>query len=116
DLLHALPPGADRVTLRVHLAEALVHRISGFLDARRTDRVDGLLGELVQLWTDEPAAMAAELGPYAPVLERARAAFARAGSDRESAMVLALLVVAEPARAAAHRAELDEVLAYADDL
>ncbi len=114
--LHGLPPGPARTALRVGAAGALVDRIAELLAAGRNDRVDQTVGELALLWTEEPAAMAAELAPHVAVLRRARAAFARAGNDREVALVLALLANAEPARRAEHTAELLEVLAYADDL
>ena len=116
DQLRALPAGAARAALRREVVAAHVDRIGEFLAAGRLDRVDQTIGDLAALWTAEPAAIAGELAPHVAVLHQARTAFARAGSDREVALVLALLAIAEPTRAADHRAELTEVVAYADDL
>ncbi len=116
DQLRAMPSNDQRSALRRALAAALVRRLVQHLDGGRLDRVDGVVRELALLWQHDPAALGPELAPHAAVLGRARAGFARAGLDREVALVLALLAAAEPARAAFHRLELEEVLTFADDL
>lgn len=116
DELRAMAPGPERTALRRDLAAALVRRIERNLAAGRLDLVDLVVRELALLWEDEPAALGPELAPYAAALTRARVAFARAGLDREIALVLALLAHAEPARATAHREELEQVIEFGEAL
>jgi len=116
DRLAAMPPGPDRAALRRQVAAALVRRLDHQLARNRLDRVDSVVRELALLWQDEPGALAAELAPELPSLRQARAALARAGLDRETAFVLALLGLADPANAAAHREELEQVIQYAEQL
>ena len=116
DALWAMTPGPARSALRLELAAALADRARGWLAARRVDRLGGAIEGLAELWFDEPAALAGELAVHRELLLAARAAFARAGADRPAALTLALLATIDPATAADHRAELDLIVAYADDL
>ena len=116
DRLAAMPPGAERGALRRELAAALVRRLDHQLARNRLDRVDGVVRQLALLWEDEPGALAADLARDLPSLRKARAALARAGLDRETALVLALLALADPPGAAAHRDELAQIVQYAEDL
>lgn len=116
DELRTLPPGPPRAALRQELAGALIRRIGWQLDAGRIDRVDPVVRELALLWHGDSAAVGPELAPHADALRRTRAAFARAGLDRETALVLALLAAADPAGAPAYREELEQIVRFADDL
>lgn len=116
DALRAMPAGPERAALRQDLAAALVRRIDLLLGAGRLDRLDRVVRELAVLWYDEPAALGRELTPHTAVLARARAAFARAGLDRETGLVLALLAAADPAGAPAYHEELEQIVAFAEDL
>ncbi len=116
DHLRVLPRGGERTALRREVAAALVRRLVPHLEAGRLDRVDVAVRELALLWEDEPAALPGELGPHLAALTRARAALARAGKDAETALVLALLAAAEPARAHDHGEELAQIVDYAEDL
>lgn len=116
DELWAMAPGPARSALRGELAAALAVRARHWLGAHRVDRLGAVVDSLAALWFDEPAALAGELGRHRDLLVDARAAFARAGADRPAALTLVLLAAIDPATAADHRAELEQILAYADDL
>jgi tetratricopeptide (TPR) repeat protein len=117
DQLFGLPPGAaERGALRTHLAAAQVARITRWLEGNRPVLAHEAMLELARLWSDEPQALGAELAGQAAALERARATFARGGADREVVLALVLLGEIEPAAREARWAEIEEVLAYADDL
>ncbi len=114
DELRAMPAGAERSALRQALAAALVRRIDLVIDSGRLDRLDRVVRELAVLWQADPARLGPELAPHLAVLQRTRAAFARAGLDRETGLVLALLAAADPAHAADYRDELEQIVAFAD--
>lgn len=114
DELRALPPGAERSALRQALAAALVRRMGMVIDSGRLDRLDRVVRELAVLWQAEPAQLGPELAPHLAALQRTRSAFARAGLDRETALVLALLAAADPAHAADYRDELEQIVVFAD--
>ncbi|MBE7450251.1 MAG: hypothetical protein HS111_15545 [Kofleriaceae bacterium] len=59
---------------------------------------------------------ASSADPHLAALTRARAALARAGKDAETALVLALLAAAEPARAHDHGEELAQIVDYAEPI
>lgn len=116
DLLWSLAPGPERAALRLELARALAERARGSLRTRRIDRLEVAIESLSELWFDEPAAMPVELAAHRELLLDARAAFARAGADQPAALTVVLLAAIDPAAAADHRAELELILSYADDL
>lgn len=118
DDLHALPPGPARTELRAALAAVLGDRFDVALAAGRIDRAATIVGDLANLWRGEAQALPelAAVAGWPDRLDRARAAFARGGADRDAALVLVLRAGAEPAGAARDRAELEEIVAYADDL
>jgi tetratricopeptide (TPR) repeat protein len=106
----------ERAGLRAELATAVGARIGEELARDRLRRAQRYVLELLGLWRDDPAAFGAEAAPLVPVLIRARDRFARAGDDDGALAALIALVEADPAHRAAWRAEVDEVLAYTDDL
>lgn len=118
DDFFAMAPGPERTALRGQLADVMGARIDVALAAGRIDRAAGMLAEVADLWRGEPAALAelAGLAGWPERLDRARAAFARGGADRETALVLILRRGADPARRERDQAELQQLLAYADDL
>ncbi|HKE14029.1 MAG TPA: hypothetical protein VKB80_04115 [Kofleriaceae bacterium] len=109
-----------RAALRARLAGEYARRLGAALAHGDQERGHTALRGLLSLWSAgelrRPEAAGRELAPYRALLTRARAVFARAGRDRETAAVLAALMLAEPERAGAHRAELEEIFAYADEL
>lgn len=117
DQLYALPAGdARRHDLRVQLGAAQAIRVGHWLDANRPNLAYEALLELVRLWDDEPTALGADLVGQQPVLERARDVFARSGADAEVVLTEVVLGEVDPAHRAAHWAEIEEVLAYTDEL
>jgi tetratricopeptide (TPR) repeat protein len=116
----ALWPGeAGRAALRDRLAAEYARRMD--LALRRGDHKGAheRLVELVTLWQPEELAkpeLARQLAPYRTHVQRTRAVLARAGSDRETALTLAVLREIIPERASYFENELAEVFAYADDL
>ncbi|MBK9031874.1 MAG: hypothetical protein IPL61_11200 [Myxococcales bacterium] len=118
DALWALPPGDARAALRRDLAEVLGARLDRALAARRLDRAGSLTTALAGLWQTEPAALTelAEAPGWAARLDRARSGFARGGADREAALVLVLRLGSGLGPAERDRAELDQIIAFADDL
>lgn len=116
DELWAMAPGPARSALRAELAAAFADHLRRWLAARRPDRAAAELHGLAELWQDEPAALPAELARHRELLLTARAAFARAGADGAAALTLVLLAAIDPAAAPEHRDELEQILAYADDL
>ena len=117
DQLHGLPPGdARRRDLRVQLADAQADRIGRWLDANRPSLAHEELLRLARLFGDDPDAIGPELRGQRATIERARAVFARAGATEEVVLTLVVLGEIEPGERDARWAEIDEVLAYADDL
>ncbi|HEU5061409.1 MAG TPA: tetratricopeptide repeat protein [Kofleriaceae bacterium] len=119
--LVAMPPGAaERPALRRRLAGEYARRISLALSLNHHGDAYRALSNLMRLWTPEelrdPAAVGRAIAPHRAAVARARTVFARAGKDRETAAALCALAMIEPERATAHRAELDELFAFADQL
>jgi tetratricopeptide (TPR) repeat protein len=117
----ALPDDAPgRVPLRRQLAEEYARRMRAALTHGDHAGAHTALRALLALWSAadlrRPEAVSRELAAHRPALLRAREVFARAGRDHETAAALAALLLAEPGRAGVHRAELDEIFAYADEL
>lgn len=115
-----LPPdAAGKGAMRKRLADAYGARLEVATLHGRHDAVHEALRELLTVWDADDlraGAAARELAPYRATVDRARALFARAGSDVETVTALAALIALEPQASARHLAEVDEIFAYADDL
>ncbi len=117
DQMYALPDDdARKHDLRVQLGAAQADRVARWLDANRPNLAYEAMLDLVRLWDDAPGSLGADLASQQPVLERARKVFARSGADAEVVLAEVVLGEVEPSRRDAHWAEIDEVLAYADEL
>jgi len=116
DQLWVTPPGEARDRLRARIASALAARIADAVDDDQPFVAATLLDQLTGLWQAEPAAIGAGLARFAPLLHGLRTVFAKSGALEPAVQTLVLLVEVEPAARAAHLAELDEVLAFADEL
>jgi tetratricopeptide (TPR) repeat protein len=116
----ALPPGDPaRVTGRRRLIAAFGARLGEALQHGRRTAAHDALRDLLSLWTGpelRAAVAGRDLVPQRDAIERARVMFARAGADVETVTALAALMLLEPQATAQHRADIDEVFAYADDL
>lgn len=122
DYFLSLDPGAERSQLRTVLAEEYGRRMSQAMRSphEREDAHDQLLA-LLALWSGPELAtgdaeLSAGLAPYAPLVKKLRAHFARAGRDIETTTALYFLSLAEPPLRPRYIAEIDEIFAYADSL
>ena len=116
DRFWALPTGAEREAARTELARSLARRIETALDEERPATAAALLDRLTQLWETEPTQLGRGLAPHVELLRRLRATFARSGALEPALRALVVLAEADPDQRAAHLAEIDEILAFADDL
>src|SRR6185503_13870241 len=119
--LFALPADAPgRVALRKKVADEYARRLAVAVTEHRHGDAYLALSRLMRLWSAEElrnaAAVGRDMAPYQSAISRARTMFARAGKDRETAAALCALMMIEPEQAAHHRAELEEVFSFADQL
>lgn len=116
DALWVMPPGAERDRARERIATALARRIDEAIDDDQPFVASGLLDQLTWMWQDDPEAVGKGLAAQTDLLLRVRAVFAKSGALEPAVQTLILLAEADPAERAAHLAELDEVLGFADEL
>lgn len=116
DHLWVMPPGAERDQARAAIAAALARRIDDALADDHPFVAAALLDQLTSLWQTDPGAVGKDLAPHAPLLGRLRATFSKAGALEPTVQTIVVLAEVEPDRRAIHLAELDEVLAFADEL
>ncbi|MGH9888863.1 MAG: hypothetical protein ACREBE_25245, partial [bacterium] len=116
DALWVMPPGAERDRARGWIATALARRIDEAIDDDQPFVASGLLDQLTWMWQDDPEAVGKGLAAHTDLLMRVRAVFAKSGALEPAVQTLILLAEADPAERAAHLAELDEVLGFADEL
>ena len=116
DHLWVLPAGAERERARAAIVAALAARLEDVLVEERSLDAGELLDELVELWSADPDAIGRGLANHAAMLRRLRALFAKAGVLEPAVRVLVVLAEVEPEHRAVHLAELDEILAFADEL
>ncbi len=114
DALWVVPPGAARA--RGPIASAIARRLADAVGDDRQVEAAALLDQLTALWQDDPAEAATGLAPHAALLRRLRAMFAKAGALEPTVQTLVLLAEVAPATRGEVLGELDEVLAFADDL
>lgn len=116
DHLWVVPPGAERDRVRSEVAEAVARRISDAIVEERPFAAALLLDQLTWMWQADPAELGRGLAPHAALLHRLRGMFAKSGALEPAIQTLVLLAEIEPAQRAAHLAEIDEILAFADEL
>lgn len=116
DRLWTLPAGPARDATRARIAEATVRRIADAIEEDRPFAAALLLDQLTWMWQPDPAHVGPGLAPHLEMLKKLRAMFAKSGALEPAVQTLVLLAEVEPAQRAAHLGELDEVLAFADDL
>ena len=116
DRLWVMPLGAERDRARAPIAAAVAHRINDAIDDDHPFVAAALLDQLIWLWQDDPSAVGRGLASQAPLLRALRAMFSKSGALEPTVETLILLAEIEPDARAAHLAELDEVLGFADDL
>jgi tetratricopeptide (TPR) repeat protein len=116
DQFWVLAPGAERDRARSAIAAAIAARLEDAIAEERSLDAGQLLDELVSMWEADPQAIGVGLAVHADLLRRVRALFAKAGELEPAVEVLVVLAEVDPAHRADRIAELDEILAFADDL
>jgi tetratricopeptide (TPR) repeat protein len=116
DRLWIMPPGKDRDRARTEIAAATAARIRDALEEDRPIAAAILLDQLTWMWSTEPTALGRGLAPHVELLVKLRAQFAKAGALEPAVQTVIVLSEADPARRTEHLAELDEILAFADEL
>ncbi|MBA3820486.1 MAG: hypothetical protein H0X17_16470, partial [Deltaproteobacteria bacterium] len=116
DLLWVTPAGPERDAARAAIAQATVLRIAEAIQDERPFVAASLLEELTWMWQDDPASLGRGLAPHVRVLQQLRAVFAKTGALEPAVHALVVLAEIEPEQRTAHLAELDEILAFADEL
>ncbi len=116
DRLWVMAPGAERDHVRAAIAAAIARRIADAIEEDRQPVAAALLDQLTWMWHQDPSTVGLGLAPHAELLHRLRGVFAKAGTLEPVVQLLVLLAEVEPARRTQHLAELDQVLAFADEL
>lgn len=116
DHLWVMPPGAERDQVRTEVAAAVVRRIGDALEEERPFAAALLLDQLTWMWSTDPTGVGRGLAPHAELLRRLLGMFAKSASLEPAIQTLVLLAELEPAQRAEHLAEIDEILAFADEL
>lgn len=116
DQLWVMTPGPERDRARSAIAAAIARRISDAIEEDRPFAAALLLDQLTWMWQLDPGTVGRGLAPHAELLAQLRAMFAKSGALEPAVQTLVLLAEVEPARRALHLTEVDEILAFADDL
>jgi tetratricopeptide (TPR) repeat protein len=116
DHLWVMPLGAERDRVRTELAAATARRISDAIEDDRQFTAATLLDQLTWMWQQDPTTVGRGLAVHAELLHRLRGMFAKSGALEPAVQTLVLLAEVEPAQRTEHLAELDEVIAFADEL
>ena len=116
DRLWILPMGAERDRARAQIAAAVASRIADAIEEDRPFSATRLLDQLTWMWHADPQAIGAGLAPHKELFEKLRGLFAKAGALEPTVQTLVVLAEIEPENRAAYLAELDEILAFSDDL
>lgn len=116
DRLWVLPPGAARDQLRGEVAAALAKRIGEAIVEDRSFAAAQLLDQLTWMWQADPAAVGTGLAAHAGLLKQLRTMFAKSGALEPAIQALVLLAEIEPEQRKERVAEIDEILAFADEL
>ncbi|MEJ7600616.1 MAG: hypothetical protein WKG01_22100 [Kofleriaceae bacterium] len=116
DRLWITPPGPARDQARHQIVIATAARIADALDEDQPLTAAVLLDQLTWLWSTDPAGIARGLADHVVLLERLRTQFAKASALEPAVQTVVVLAEADPGRRTEHLAELDEILAFTDDL
>ncbi len=116
DKLWITPAGAARDRAREEIASAITRRIADAVEDERPFAAAVLLDQLIWLWQVDPTTIGRGLAAHTADLVKLRGVFAKAGALEPTVETLIVLAEVDSARRQAHLAELDEVLAFADEL
>ena len=116
DRLWVLPQGVHRDRARLGIAMALASRIADAVEEERPFTAARLLDQLVSMWQEDPQRIGGGLQQHVTLLNQLRGLFAKSGALEPALETLVVLSEVEPDQRAAHLAEVDEILAFSDDL
>src|SRR5688572_17409916 len=116
DRLWVMPAGAERDRARRSIANAVAARIDDAIDDDQPFVAARLFDQLVWMWHTDPQTIGVGLVPQVALLHELRGLFAKSGNLEPAVQTLVVLAEIEPANRAAHLAELEEILAFADEL
>jgi len=116
DRLWVTPLGAQRDRARAAIAAALATRIDDAVTDDRPFAAAVLLDQLIWMWQADPSEIGRGLSAHTDQLLRLRAVFAKAGALEPAVETLIVLAEIDPEHRQTHLSELDEVLAFADQL
>jgi tetratricopeptide (TPR) repeat protein len=108
--------GATRDATRAAIVAGLTRRIEDAVEEDKPFLAQNLVFELAGLWRDDPETVGRGLASQLGLIARLRAMFAKAGAIEPTIATLVLLAEIDTPHRAAHLAELDEVLGFADEL
>ena len=116
DRLWVMPLGAERDRTRAAIAAAITRRIGDAVQDDRPFVAAVLLDELTGMWQSDPTAIGSGLAPHVALMHQLRALFAKTGALEPAVQTLIVLAELEPQQRTVHLGEVDEILAFADDL
>lgn len=116
DRLWVMPLGPERDRARARIAEATASRIADALADEQPFVAAELLDQLTWMFQADPQAIGSGLAPHAKLFHQLRQQFAKAGALEETVQTLVVLAELEPENRAEHLGEIDEILAFADEL
>jgi tetratricopeptide (TPR) repeat protein len=116
DRLWVMPLGPERDRARSRIAAAIARRIADAIEDDQPFVAAALLDQLTGMWQYDPQAIGRGLADQATLLHELEAAFAKSGALEPTVQSLILLAEVDAPGRARYLAELDEVLAFADEL
>jgi hypothetical protein len=116
DQLWVMAPGAARDQHRHAIALAIARRLADAVVEERPFVAALLLDQLTSMWQTDPTAIGSGLAAHVKLLKDLRAMFAKSGALEPAAQSLILLSEIDKPQRAKYLGELDEILAFADDL
>ena len=107
-----------RPALRKQLADEYARRLSHALAHKKTILAYEQLSHLVRLWTARElrSNTLTGLATYVAPIKKLRATLAKEGDDKRVLTPLYVLAAADPTNAAGYRNEIEDALAYGDEL
>jgi tetratricopeptide (TPR) repeat protein len=116
DQLWVMTHGPERDRARAEIAAATARRIGEAIEEDRPFIAARLLDQLTWMWQGDAGNIGRGLASHASLLRQLRGLFAKSGALEPAIQTLVVLAEVEPERRAAHLAEIDEILEFADEL
>lgn len=116
DRLWVMPFGHERDRARAEIIEAVAARLADAIEDEQAVIAEQLLDQLTWMFQADPQRIGAGLAGQLSLLTKLRQVFAKSGALEPAIQTLVVLAEVEPARRTEHLAEIDEILAFADDL